>query len=86
MINAITNDKGSFKEMWQGTNLKRSLIVIGANVSIQISGQGLFSKYGTIFLKDLNGPNPFQMFMINTSLQIVFVLVAMYSFDKIGRK
>ncbi|KIW10501.1 hypothetical protein PV08_11465 [Exophiala spinifera] len=86
MIAALTNDKGTFKEMWQGTNLKRSLIVIGANVSIQISGQGLFSKYGTIFLKDLNGPNPFQMFLINTSLQIVIVLLALYMFDKVGRK
>ncbi|KAJ9638738.1 hypothetical protein H2204_004214 [Knufia peltigerae] len=86
MIAAITHDKGTFKEMWQGTNLKRSLVVIGANVSIQISGQGLFSKYGTIFLKDLNGPNPFQMFLINTSLQIVIVLLAMYMFDKVGRR
>lgn len=86
MIAALTHDRGTFKEMFQGTNLKRSLIVIGANVSIQISGQGLFSKYGTIFLKDLHGPDPFQMFLINTSLQIVIVLLAMYLFDKVGRK
>ncbi|KAJ9607528.1 hypothetical protein H2200_007606 [Cladophialophora chaetospira] len=86
MIHAITHDKGTFKEMWQGTNLKRSIIVIGANISIQISGQGLFSKYGTIFLGDIHGPDPFQMFLINTSLQIVVVLSAMYLFDKVGRK
>lgn len=86
MIRAITHDKGTFPEMWKGTNLKRTLIVIGANVSIQISGQGLFSKYGTIFLADLHGPNAFQMFLINTALQIVIVLVAMYCFDKFGRK
>lgn len=86
MIAQITNDKGTFKEMWQGTNLKRSLIIIGANISIQISGQGLFSKYGTIFLQDLHGPDAFQMFLINTALQIAVVLVAMYLFDRIGRK
>ncbi|OAL33785.1 hypothetical protein AYO20_06961 [Fonsecaea nubica] len=85
MIVAVTNDKGTFKEMWQGINRKRSLIVIGSNISIQISGQGLFSKYGTIFLTDLHGPNPFQMFLINTSLQIVVILAAMYLFDRIGR-
>jgi hypothetical protein len=39
----ITTEKGGFKEMWQGTNLKRSLIVIGANFCIQITGQGKFS-------------------------------------------
>lgn len=72
--------------MFQGTNLRRSLIVIGANICIQISGQGLVSKYGTIFIKDLNGPDPFQMYLINTSLQIVFVLLAMYLFDRVGRK
>ncbi|EXJ60157.1 hypothetical protein A1O7_04309 [Cladophialophora yegresii CBS 114405] len=86
MIAVLTQDKGTFKEMWQGTNRKRSLIVIGANISIQISGQGLFSKYGTIFLKDLHGPDPFQMFLINTALQIVVVLCAMYMFDRFGRR
>ncbi|OAP57385.1 hypothetical protein AYL99_08123 [Fonsecaea erecta] len=86
MITTVTHDKGTFKEMWQGINRKRSLIVIGSNISIQISGQGLFSKYGTIFLTDLHGPNPFQMFLINTSLQIVVILAAMYLFDRIGRK
>jgi hypothetical protein len=39
----ITTEKGGFKEMWQGTNLKRSLIVVGANFCIQITGQGKFS-------------------------------------------
>ena len=86
MIVTVTRDKGTFKEMWQGINRKRSLIVIGSNISIQISGQGLFSKYGTIFLTDIHGPDPFQMFLINTSLQIVVILAAMYLFDRIGRK
>ncbi len=86
MIRAINHDKGTFKEMWQGTNLKRSLIVVGSNICIQISGQGLSSKYGTIFLKDIHGPDPFQMFLISTGLQIVIILAAIYSFDKIGRK
>ena len=86
MIRSVTHERGTIKEMFQGSNLRRSLIVIGANVSIQISGQGLVSKYGTVFLKALNGPDPFQMFLINTSLQIVFVLLAMYLFDRIGRK
>ena len=86
MINAITHDKGTFKEMWRKNNLKRTLIVIAANISIQISGQGLFSKYGTVFLTDLHGPDAFQMFLINTGLQIVVILAALYLFDKIGRK
>lgn len=85
-IRLVTHERGTLKEMFQGTNLRRSLIVIGANISIQISGQGLVSKNGTIFIKDLNGPDPFQMYLINTSLQIVFVLLALNLFDRIGRK
>ncbi|KEF60542.1 uncharacterized protein A1O9_02103 [Exophiala aquamarina CBS 119918] len=86
MIKAMTNEKGTFKEMWQGINLKRSFIVLGSNICIQISGQGLSSKYGTIFIKDIHGPDPFQMFLINTGIQIAVVLVAMYLLDKTGRK
>jgi SP family sugar:H+ symporter-like MFS transporter len=86
MIKAMTHEKGTFKEMWQGTNFKRSLIVLGSNICIQISGQGLSSKYGSVFIKDINGPDPFQMFLINTGVQIAVVLVAMYILDKTGRK
>lgn len=86
MINTVTSDKGTFKELWQGTNLRRTLIAIGSNVCVQISGQGLVSKYGTIFLTDIHGPNPFQMFFISAGLQIVVLLLALSLFDKTGRK
>lgn len=86
MIRSVTQERGTLREMFQGTNLRRSLIVIGANISIQVSGQALVSKYGTTFIKDLDGPNPFQLYLINTSLQILFVLLAMYLFDRVGRR
>lgn len=82
----ITHEKGSFKEMWQGTNLKRSLIVIGANLSVQISGQSFASKYGAVFLKNVGALDPFSMTCINTALYILVVLLAMYLIDKIGRR
>jgi MFS transporter, SP family, sugar:H+ symporter len=86
MISVITNDRGTFKELFQGTNRRRTLIVIGSNLCVQISGQGLFSKYGTIFLADLNGPNPFQMFFINSGIQLVVFCCALFLFDRTGRK
>lgn len=33
-IHIIAHEKGTLREMWQGTNLKRSIIVISANISI----------------------------------------------------
>lgn len=82
----ITQEKGSFKEVWQGINLKRSLIVIGANISTQIGGQAFSSKYGTVFLKDLGGVNPFAWQCINTGVYIVVVLITMYLIDNVGRR
>lgn len=86
MINALNHDKGTFKEMWQGVNLKRSLIAIGANVCIQTNGQTLSSKYGTIFLRDIHGPNAFQMYFISSGISLGIILLAMGLFDRIGRK
>ncbi|KIX03630.1 uncharacterized protein Z518_07183 [Rhinocladiella mackenziei CBS 650.93] len=82
----MNHEKGTFQEMWQGTNLKRSLIVIGANISIQISGQSFSSKYGAVFLKDIGAIDPFAMYCISTGLSILVVMFSMYFLDKMGRR
>jgi MFS transporter, SP family, sugar:H+ symporter len=103
----LTDEKGGFKELWQGTNLKRSLIVIGANVLYPLTGQGksenlnkLFissidtnlimiafgSKYGTVFLKEIGGTNPYLLQLINSVIFIVVVLCSMSLVDVIGRR
>lgn len=33
-------------EMFQGTNLKRTLIVVGVNIFLQLTGQNFTSVYG----------------------------------------
>ena len=79
-------EKGTFKEMWQGTNLKRSLIVIGVNIFSQISGSSFVTRYSTIFIKQVGALDPFEVTVINTGLVIVVVLVCMYLTDKAGRR
>ena len=81
-----THDRGTFKEMWQGVNLKRSLIAIGANLFCQITGQSFVSKYATVFLSDVGSLDPLALQCINTAVFIFVVLVAMFLFDKIGRR
>ncbi|KAF4967299.1 hypothetical protein FSARC_5129 [Fusarium sarcochroum] len=87
MQNSInkTIKKGSFLDMWRGTNLKRTLITIGVNVFLQLTGQNFSSKYGTIFIQSLGTVNPFVMSCINSALNIVTVFFTQFLADKTGR-
>ncbi|KAH7072591.1 hypothetical protein FB567DRAFT_612162 [Paraphoma chrysanthemicola] len=80
-----TVKKGTFSEMFQGTNLRRTLIVIGVNVFLQITGQNFVSVYGSVFIKSLGVVNPFTMASINSALGIVFVLITQAVTNKTGR-
>jgi SP family sugar:H+ symporter-like MFS transporter len=86
MINLTTHEKGTFKEMLQGTNLKRTLIVVAANFCIQITGQSFASKYGAIFLNEIGALDPFSMQCINTAIYIVVTLLSMHLVDRVGRR
>ncbi|KAH7180702.1 hypothetical protein DER46DRAFT_631456 [Fusarium sp. MPI-SDFR-AT-0072] len=79
MQNALNN---TFKK---GTNLKRTLITIGVNIFLQLTGQNFASKYGTIFIQSLNSVNPFVMSCINSALNIVAVFLTQFLSDKTGR-
>lgn len=81
-----TVDKGQFRELFQGTNLKRTLIVVGVNVFLQLTGQNFISVYGTIFLKELKTVNPFGLTAGSTSISICIVLLTQYLTDITGRK
>jgi hypothetical protein len=52
-------------------NLKRTLIVLGANIFLQLTGQNFVSVYGVIFIKSIGVINPFTMTSINTAMSIV---------------
>lgn len=79
-------EKGSFKEIWLGTNRTRTLICIGTNVFLQITGQTFTSKYGAVFIKDVGALDPFVMKTINSVVIIAAVLLCMYCVDMFGRK
>jgi hypothetical protein len=71
--------------MWLAVNLKRTLIVIGVNFFLQLTGQNFSSVYGTIFIKSLNTINPFAMSAINSAVNIIMVLVTQLLTDRTGR-
>lgn len=66
-------------------NLKRTLIVIGVNIFLQLTGQNFISVYGAIFIKNLGVVNPFTMTSVNSAISIVFVLITQLLTDKAGR-
>lgn len=80
-----TVEAGNFREMFQGTNLKRTLIVVGVNIFLQLTGQNFVSLYGAIFIRDLNTINPFTMTSINSGLSIVVLLTTQSLTDVVGR-
>ncbi|KAM5368937.1 hypothetical protein ACJZ2D_009246 [Fusarium nematophilum] len=80
-----TVKKGTFMDMFRGTNLKRTLITIGVNVFLQLTGQNFSSKYGTIFIQSLGTVNPFVMSCINTATGIAAAFLTQFLTDKTGR-
>ena len=83
---SINQEKGTFKELWRGTNLRRTLIIIGANVSAQLTGQSFGSKYGVVFLKQIGTVNAFILNIINNLIFIGIVVASMLLLDRLGRR
>lgn len=79
-------EKASLLELFNGTNLTRTLVVIGVNCCTQLGGQSFASKYSTIFVSNIGAVDPFQITMISSACNIVVVVLSMYLVDKVGRK
>lgn len=80
------DDKGVYSELWKGVNLKRTLITIGTNFFLHITGQIFASKYGAVYIKSLESLNPFTMVTVNQVCNLVAVVIAMATVDRWGRR
>ncbi|OBT71175.1 hypothetical protein VF21_10093 [Pseudogymnoascus sp. 05NY08] len=80
------HEKGKYKEIFQGPNLKRTLISIGINVFLQITGQVFAARYGTVYIKSLGTVNAFTMTIVNQVVCLLGVLFSMALTDKLGRR
>ena len=78
--------KGRWIELFQGTNLKRTLIVVGVNIFLQITGSNFSAVYGAVFYKSLGTVNPFSMSAAGSAINIFMVLIAQLCADTVGRK
>lgn len=79
-------DQGKLFEIFKKSNLKRTLIVIGTNVFLQLTGQNFVSTYGTIYIASLGTVNPFSMQIVNVVTSMCFTVLTMFLTDKTGRR
>ncbi|GAM36936.1 hypothetical protein TCE0_022r06424 [Talaromyces pinophilus] len=57
----IERQQGSFFDIFRKANLRRTIIVVGANFFLQATGQNFTSNYGALFAKSLGTINPFSV-------------------------
>lgn len=83
---AIEPEKGHFKELFDKTNLKRTLIVIAISFFQQATGQAFSSQYGAIFVKSLGTVNPYNFAIITSCITTAACLISNLLSDKVGRR
>lgn len=81
-----TVEEGKFIELFQGTNLKRTTIVVLVNFFQQATGQAFASQYGALFVKSLDTINTFSMTVINGFIALSVLILCLFLTDKVGRR
>lgn len=79
-------EQSSFAEVFKGANLRRTWIVVGANVCMQATGQQFTSIYGAIFAKSLGTVNPFNVTIAIAVVNVCTAFLAMVLLDRVGRR
>lgn len=79
-------EQGHTLELFHGTNLKRTAIVVATNFFQQATGQTFASQYGTIFIKSLGTVNPWSMSTGNSAIGLSMLLICLLIADRLGRR
>lgn len=79
-------EQGRSVELFHGTNLKRTAIVVGTNFFQQATGQTFASQYGTLFIKSLGTVNPWSMSTGNSAIGLAMLIICLLVADKLGRR
>lgn len=79
-------EQGRFIELFQGSNLKRTLIVAAVNFFMQATGQAFVSQYSAIYVKSLGTINPFVFQLILAAVNITTLATVLLLSDHVGRR
>ncbi|KAM9882665.1 hypothetical protein VD0002_g2037 [Verticillium dahliae] len=78
--------QGRWRDLFRGTNTRRTWVGILAAASTQLTGQTFASNYGTVFLKSLNIMDPFTATLIKRSIILVGCVFVILFVERLGRR
>ncbi|KAF3396776.1 Hexose transporter HXT13 [Talaromyces pinophilus] len=79
-------EQGKFVELFQGKNLKRTLVVIAMNFFQQATGQAFSSQYGGVYVRTLKIFNPILFTLMNSTIGSCVIIATLLFSDKLGRR
>ena len=82
----VEQKQGTFKEIFQGINRKRTLLVVIINFFQRATGQAFGSQYGAIYIKSLGTVNPFNMTLILAVINLCAIAASVLLTDELGRR
>lgn len=80
------SEQGRYIDIFNRSQLKRTMMVVGLNFFQEITGQQFSSQFGAIFVKQLNTVNPFIMTIIMGLISVSVNCVALLFNDQVGRR
>jgi hypothetical protein len=85
---ALANEaeQGRFAELFQGKNLKRTLIVAAVNFFQQATGQAFSSQYGGVYVRSLGIINPQLFTLMSSCISFGVMICVLFIADKVGRR
>ncbi|GKZ46649.1 hypothetical protein AbraIFM66951_009787 [Aspergillus brasiliensis] len=78
--------KGSWAELLQGTNRRRTMVAVMTAAFNQLTGQSFVSQYGSLFIKSLHVMNPFAFTLLSRGISTMGPLVTFSLVDTTGRR
>lgn len=78
--------KGSWKEVFNKQNRRRTLICVATMFFQQATGQSFVSQYGIVFFQQNGVKNPFVIGVVQQVITIVCVFLAAVAVDSAGRR
>ncbi|KAG7110728.1 Hexose transporter HXT8 like protein [Verticillium longisporum] len=82
----MEKEQGRYVEIFQGINRKRTAIIVALNFLQQATGQAFVGSYGAIFVRSIGTVNPFNMTIINASVNLLMCGISLFLNDRVGRR
>ncbi|CZR67082.1 related to transporter (major facilitator superfamily) [Phialocephala subalpina] len=79
-------EKGSWKDLVRGTNLRRTAIIFIISCGNQLTGQAFSTQYGTVFVKSIGTLNPYTFTLVANALGCLGPFMSWFLIEPVGRR